>query len=283
MSKIQIFADSTCDLTPELKEEFGIQTIPLNIVLDDKSYYDGEEITRDEIYAWANANKKTPKTAATGYEIAMERISPYIKDGYDVIFFGISEDMSTTCNVVRLVASDLETDRLFVIDSMSLSNGIALQVIRAAEMAREGKTAEEIVEAIEALRGEVSTSFIVDTLTYLARGGRCNAATALLGNTLKIHPKIEVNDGKMGVATKYRGNLKMTTLKYAKDMEEELLHCRHDIIFIVNSGHDPEIVKEVYDYIDSLHVFERIELTLAGGVICSHCGYGTLGIMYYNK
>lgn len=283
MSTIQIFSDSTCDLSAEQIEKYNIHVIPLNIVLDDRSYFDKEEITRDEIYEWADRNKTIPKTAAPAIDMVCDRMRPYIEAGDDIIYIGISEAMSTTCNVIRLVAGELETDHIHVVDSMNLSTGVGLQLIRAAQMVAEGMSVTEIVENISALRSEVRASFVVDTLTYLARGGRCTATTALLGNTLKIHPRIEVKDGKMGVSTKYRGNLKAVTLKYVKDMEESLLNCRHDIVFITHSGTEPEIVAAVREYLESLGVFKEIAETDAGGVIACHCGWGTLGVLFYMK
>ena len=191
--------------------------------------------------------------------------------------------MSTTCNVMRLAARELETDRIFVIDSMSLSTGIGLQVLRAAEMAEAGASAEEIVEAIEGAREKVRASFVVDTLTYLARGGRCSSVTALLANTLKLKPRIVVKDGKMGVDKKYRGPLGKVLVKYTKDMEPELLQADPARVFITHSGCDPETVEQVRAYLKSLGIFGDVIETRAGGVISSHCGPGTLGVLFYMR
>ena len=143
--KVKIIADSTCDLSPEQIAENNISIIPLCIVLEDKSYFDLEEITPDEIYQWADENKKTPKTAAISIEHAVKLIQTFRKENEDIIFIGISEGMSTTCNVMRLASQMMEEGRVFVIDSMNLSTGIGLQVLKAAQMAREGRTAEELV------------------------------------------------------------------------------------------------------------------------------------------
>lgn len=283
MGKIIIAADSTCDLSSELKEKYDIKIIPLCIVLDDKSYFDGVDITADEIVEWSNKNKTTPKTAAAGIESAMDFLTPFKEAGDEVIYLGISEDMSTTCNVLRLAADEIEYDKLHVINSMNLSTGIGLQVLRAADMARAGKSAEEIVEAISEARVDVRASFVVDTLTFLARGGRCTAVTALLANTLQLKPRIEVKMGKMGVGQKYRGKYKKVILNYAKEMEADLLKADKTRIFVTHSQMDPEIVEEVKDYIKSLNYFDEVIETTAGGVITSHCGPGTLGVLFYAK
>ena len=283
MAKVRIVADSTCDLSPELRERYDIQVIPLCIIMDDKSYFDMLDVTPEESFAWADANKPTPKTAAASIESAIEFLKPFKEAGEDVIFIGISEDMSTTCNVLRLAASELEYERVFVINSMNLSTGIGLQVLRAADMAAEGKSAEEIVEAICEARELVRASFVVDKLTYLARGGRCTQATALLANTLQLKPKIEVKHGKMGVGQKYRGKYNKVIKKYVEEMEESLLCADKKRVFVTHTDMDQEIVEDIKDYLKSLNYFDEIHETIAGGVISSHCGRGTLGVLFYAK
>ena len=278
---VRIFADSTCDLTEDLIQKYGITILPLCIVLDDKSYYDRTQITPDEIFAWAEANKRTPKTAAITFEYAEKMLRPCMEADEDVIFFGISEEMSTTCNVMRLAAREYDKGRVFVIDSQSLSTGIGLQVLRAAEMARQGKRAEDIVTEIETARSKVKASFVVDTLTYLARGGRCSGATALVANTLKLHPCINVIDGRMEVGKKYRGSMNKALLHYVREKEEELKKADGTQVFITHSGVASEIVEQIRDYLASLGHFHEILETTAGGVISSHCGPGTLGVLYY--
>lgn len=281
--KVRIFADSTCDLSEELIDRYGITIVPLCIVLDDKSYYDKLEIMPDEIFAWADEHKTTPKTAAITFDYAAKVLEPCMNADEDVIFFGISTDMSTTCNVMRLVSEEFETGRVFIIDSQNLSTGIGLQVLRAAELAAGGMDAESIVAEIEAARAKVRASFVVDTLTYLARGGRCSGATALVANTLKLHPCIEVRDGKMEVGKKYRGKMDKVLMHYVKEQEEALLNADKRRIFITHSGVSAEEVAEVREYLESLQKFDEIIETRAGGVISSHCGPGTLGILYYVK
>ena len=278
--KVRIFSDSTCDLSDDLLAKYEITFVPLCIVLDDKSYLDREELSPAQIFVWADENKKTPKTAAVPFENLQNLLAPCMEREEDVIFFGISEDMSSTCNVARLVGEEFNTGRLFVINSQNLSTGIGLQVIRAAELARQGKTAEEIVAEIEGARPLVRASFVVDTLTYLARGGRCSGATALLANTLKLHPCIKVIDGKMEVGKKYRGRMEHALKNYVKDLEEELLQADTRRVFITHSGVDADLVREIRTYLESLNCFEEIIETTAGGVISSHCGPGTLGVLY---
>ena len=182
---------------------------------------------------------------------------------------------------MRLAAEELEASALItVIDSANLSTGIGHLVIEAAIMAKEGKTAAEISTAMEKLKPLVRASFIVDTLTYLYRGGRCNAVAAMAGSVLKLHPKIVVENGAMDASRKYRGKLASVILSYVKDMEEALKNARPDRVFITHSGCDAETVNAVRSYLESLGVFQEILETRAGGVISSHCGPGTLGVLF---
>lgn len=281
MANIKILADSTCDLSKELLERYHITIIPLYIQLEDKSYLDGVEITPAEIYTWSDQNGKTPKTAAPGIDVIKEKLGQLQEEGAELICFGISEDMSTTCNVIRLVAQDMEYDNVHVIDSMNLSTGIGLQILRAAELAEQGWKAKEIVAHIEAERGKVRTSFVIDTLTYLHRGGRCSAMTALVAGALKLKPRISVIDGKMDVTKKYRGNISAVIKKYVSDLEEDLKKADPTRVFITHSGCCEETIKQIYDYLESLHHFKEIAVTMAGSVISSHCGPNSLGVLFY--
>ena len=283
MGKIRITADSTCDLSESLLQKYGISILPLNIVLDMKSYSDGEEISPDEIYAWSEKMHKTPKTAAVAYDRALEMASAFQKNGDEMIFFGISESMSTTCNVMRMVKEELNYTGMYVIDSQNLSTGIGLQVLRAAELAAQGLAAQESVTQIEQERSRVRASFVVERLDYLAMGGRCSSVVALFGGKLKLKPRIEVTDGKMEAGKKYRGNQDKVILKYVQDMEMQLRQADPHRIFITHSGCEEAVIRSVEEYLKGLHHFEEILITRAGGVISSHCGPGTLGVLFYEK
>ena len=278
---VSIVADSTCDLSRELLEKYKVKIIPLHILLGEKEYEDGVDLRPEEIYAWADDHKTTPKTSAPSVETVMQTFRPLLDKGDDIVCFSISESMSTTANVMRLAARQLEAeDRIIVVDSANLSAGIGLLVLEAARMALQGKTAEEIVAETERLKPKVRASFVVDTLTYLHRGGRCNGLEAMAGSMLKLHPKIVVSEGKMSSSKKYRGKIDKVILAYAKDMEEQRLQARKERVFITHSGCPEETVLMVKEYLESLSRFEEILLTRAGGVISSHCGPGTLGVLF---
>ena len=281
---VKIISDSTCDLSPELVERYNIDILPLNVLLGDKEHQDGKNITPEEIFKWADENKTTPKTSAPTMDTAVEMIKPYVEEGMEVVCFCISESMSTSGNVMRMVARELEAeDKVTVIDSANLSTGVGLMVIEAAIMASEGKSSSDIKAAIEILKPKVRASFVVDTLTYLYRGGRCSATAAMAGSVLKLHPKIVVENGAMDATKKYRGKLAAVIMSYVKDMEDELKNARNDRVFITHSGCDREIVEGVKEYLRELGIFNEILETRAGGVVSSHCGPGTLGVLFISK
>lgn len=278
---VKVISDSTCDLSQELLERYDIEIVPLHILLGEEEFEDGRSITPDEIYAWSDKNDATPKTSAAGIEQVIEVYRPYIAEGREIVVFSISSDMSTTYNVMRMAAAELEAeDKIHVIDSANLSTGIGLQVVEAAILAKEGKSAEEIVLHIQNMIPNVRASFVVDTMTYLHRGGRCSGVAALAGGMLKLHPKIVVEGGKMKPEEKFRGKMSKVILDYAKSMEEDLKSAEPSRVFITHSGSDPEIIEAVRTYLEGLGVFEEILITRAGCVVSSHCGPGTLGVLF---
>lgn len=281
---IKIISDSTCDLSKELLEKYDIDILPLHVHLDDKEFQDGVTITPDEIYKWSDENNTTPKTSAMSVVECIELFNKYLNDGNEIICFSVSEKMSSANQVMRMAVFELEAeDKIHVINSDNLSTGIGLLIIEAALMCKNGKSALEIVDTIESLKKNVRSSFVVDTLTYLHRGGRCNSIAALTGSMLKLHPKIVVEDGKMNASKKYRGKMSSVIKLYINDLEEDLKDSKTDRVFITHSGCNKQIIDEVYQYLDELNIFKEILVTQAGAVISSHCGPGTLGVLFISK
>lgn len=276
---IRILTDSTSDLTKEIIEKYDITVVPLHVMLGEQEYLDGVNITPDEIYKWSDEHKATPRTSAPSFEDVQAVFKKYPEDEF--ICFSISDQMSTSGNVMRISAENLDRENeIHVIDSKNLSTGIGHLIVEAAIMAQNGKKSEEILNEIETLIPKVRSSFVVDTLTYLYRGGRCNAVSAIAGGALKLHPKIEVEDGAMHPGKKYRGQIQHVIMSYVEDLKAELVIAKPDRVFITHSGCRQEIVDEVYSYLEKLNCFNEIIVTRAGSVISSHCGPGTLGVLY---
>lgn len=281
---VKIISDSTCDLSQELLKKYDIDIIPLHIVKGDEELEDGPQVDIEALYEWADENKTTPKTSAPSFETAMNVLKPYLDEGKEIICFSISGEMSTSGNVIRMAAEELEAeDNVTVIDSRNLSTGIGLLAIEAAIMAADGKTRVDIVERMEELIPKVRASFVVDTLVYLHRGGRCSAASALIGGALALHPMIVVENGKMDASKKYRGKISKVIKNYVRDLEKDMKNALSDRVFITHSQCDANVVDEVRQYLESLGIFEEIHETRAGGVISSHCGPGTLGVLFISK
>ncbi|MBQ4046173.1 MAG: DegV family protein [Lachnospiraceae bacterium] len=276
---VKILADSTCDLSPELIRQYSIGIIPLYVHLGEDEYKDGVDIWPDDLYKWSDAHGETPKTAAPGIRDIETMLDPDWEGEY--IIFTISSSMSSSFNNCRLAAEDMEMeDRVFVIDSENLSTGIGLLILMAADLAGQGMSGAEIMSEIEKTKTKVRASFVVDTLTYLYRGGRCSGLAAFFGSALKLHPRISVGGGAMHPEKKYRGKDIKFIMDYVKDMEPALLSARSDRVFITHSGCNREIVDRVRAYLESLDHFDQILETRAGAVISSHCGPGTLGVLF---
>lgn len=276
---VRILADSTCDLSPSLISRYDIGIIPLYVHLGEKEYKDGVNIRPSDLYKWSDEHNETPRTSAPGIKDIETYLDQDSADEY--VIFTIASSMSSCYSNCVFAAEDLEmTDRVYVIDSANLSTGIGLQVIRAAELAAGGKSGAEIAADNAKIRNKVRASFVVDTLTYLYRGGRCSGVSALLGSALRLHPRIAVIDGAMHPEKKYRGKNTRFIMDYVRDMEEDLKAAVSDRVFIIHSSCDREIVDAVREYLESLGRFDEILETTTGAVISSHCGPETLGVLF---
>ena len=279
-NKIIITCDSTQDLGAELIEKYGIKVHHLIVSMGDDVYLDGE-VTPDDLYDFFDKTGKLSKTAAPGPDVTENFLKQFVDEGYTVIHFAISSQMSATFNIHRMAGEEL--GNVYVVDSANLSTGIGLQVIYAAELLKAGKGAEEIVEAVKEYGKKIDASFVVDTLEYLHKGGRCSSVAALGANLLKLKPCIEVKNGAMGVGKKYRGRYADVLVNYVK----ERLANKEDIddtrAFITHSGCSQEILDLVEAKVKEEFNFKELYITRAGCVVSSHCGPNTLGVLFAHK
>ena len=252
---VKIISDSTSDLSQDLLDRYNITLVPLIVRLGEQQYEDRVNITSEEIFRWSDSTKKAPTTACANVWTIQEVFQKYLETYDEIVAFSISGKMSAT----------------------------GANMVEAAVMAQEGKSAKEIVAHVTSLIPLVRASFVVDTLTFLHRGGRCSGAAALMGSMLKLHPKIVVRDGQMLVDKKYRGSLARCIPAYTHDLHDDLLRARPERVFITHSGCDPEVVEQVRTYLTSLNYFDAVIETRAGGVISCHCGPGTLGVLFILK
>lgn len=282
---IEIIADSTCDLTQEELDQYGIHLLPLHILMGENEYKDGPSFDMQTMYDWADANQSTPKTSAPSLEDMIDLLKPILERGNECICLPIAATLSSSGNVMRIAAENLgAADRVHVIDTKTLSYGIGIMAMKAATMAKEGATVADILATLESMAERVHVSFIVDTLTYLYRGGRCSGVAALAGNVLRIHPRIAVtDDGSLLPDHKYRGKLHHVIDAYMDDIMPHLEAADAETVAIVHSGGiDPAIIDGVRQRVEAMQRFKKIIVGRAGGVICSHCGPGTFGMGYFD-
>ena len=279
MPHIQIIADSACDLSKELQEKYNIHILPLYVNTERGEFTDGD-ITPPALFDIVKETGAVPKTAAcsiTDCTVAYDAYSPDTQ----IIHFTISSGFSSCYQNAHIAAADYEN--VTVIDSKNLSTGISLTVLVAAEMAEAGASVEEIVAQAERNIARAEASFVIDTLEFLHKGGRCSTVAALGANLLQLKPCIEVKDGGMAVGKKYRGTLKKALLAYVEDR----LNGREDIdtsrIFITHSYCDPALVEEIKEKVLSILPFDDVIICTAGGTVSSHCGPNTLGILFFRE
>ncbi len=279
--KTMIFSDSTCDLSQEDIINRDIKLSALTVVFGDENKLDGIDVNPDDVYEYYKTSGQLAKTTATNIAEHERFIADNLKEGCGAVFFTISSEMSANFNNARLAAQNF--DDVYVIDSRNLSTGIGLQVLYAADLADQGKTAKEIYDEITALSTKVDSSFVVDTLEYLHKGGRCSSVAALGANLLKLKPCIQVKDGKMSVAKKYRGKMNDVLKEYVKEKIADVDNLEGDRIFITHSGNCEEIAEELKTYVSEVYPDKEIKITRAGCTISAHCGPGTLGILMIRK
>ena len=280
--KVIITADGTCDLPKELIAEYNVHIIPLYVTLDDKSYRDGIDITMDDIFETYKEKKILPKTAAVAMGEYGDIFEKYVNDGFEVVHIALSSELSASCRNAQLAAEDLEG--VEVVDSRHLSTGFGLLVLKAAKLAQEGFSAKEIAEKISPLTSKVDTSFVLNTLEFMHKGGRCSSVAALGANLLKLKPTIEMPAGSLVVGKKYRGNLKAVLQQYVQDKLEGRTDIDPDCMFVTHTTmDDDEIVPMVKEEIRKYIKMDKIYESTASCTISSHCGPNTLGILFMTK
>ena len=279
--KVILTADSTCDLGPQLTEKYGIRIIPLYINTQDASYRDSIDIKPKDIFEYVDKTGKMTKTSAIPVADYYQVFSELTQQGYAVVHFNISSGFSACYQNALQAAEKLED--VYPIDTLNLSTGSGLSVLKAAEFAAEGMEAKQIAEKIQSIIPRVEASFVIDTLLYLHKGGRCSAVARFGANMLKLKPCIDVVNGKMEVSKKFRGKIHKCIEKYVIDRLEGREDIDRDRIFITHCMAPDETVQVVYDLVKNRFGFKEIFVTEAGCTISNHCGPGTLGILFIRK
>lgn len=277
--KIAISAESAIDLPKELLEKYDINTIPFTINFNDNLVEDRFGIS-EEIFAFVEKTKKLPHTSAISPEQYREYFNTLKKDFDAIIHISLSSGMSCTYDNARITAEEMEN--VFVLDSKSLSGGIALLAIKARELINENHSAEEIYETLLETIPQIAVSAVIEKVNYLYRGGRCSALALLGANILKIKPQIVVNNGKTSLGKKYIGGMKKVAEKYVADILESNQNPILDYAIITHTTPMPE-AEEIITKALKERGFKNVYSILAGGTISSHCGPNCVGVMFLNN
>ena len=279
--KIKITADSTCDLSKELIEKYDVGIMPLHVALGDNDYLDGVTIQPSDIYAYYASAKKLPRSGARSSEEYSEFFRSFLDGGYDaVVHFDISADMSGSFDNAMLASQELSN--VYVVDSRNLSTGTGLLVLDACDMANNGMEASEIAKRSRSRVGAVRASFIIDTLEFLYKGGRCSSLAYLGANLLQIKPVIEVKDGRMGIASKPMGRYRRCIEKYAEWVKGNCTAPDKTRCFVTHTKMDDGLTEKVIETVKSWGIFDEVLETTAGCTITTHCGANTIGILFIN-
>ena len=283
MSKpVIITADSSCDLSPDLVERYQVKTIPLTIQLGEQSYLDGVKFSPEDMYVRYRADGTLPKTAAPSLQQFLDFFTPLVEAGYEVVHVDISAELSGTYSAASIAAQELEG--VYTVDSRMLSTGVGLLVLEGAECRDRGMSAADIAAHLQGLTEKVDTSFVLDTLEFMWKGGRCSGVAALGANLLKLKPALEMKDGKLGIYKKYRGGINAVYRQYITErVAGKSIRPGH--VFITESGEvEPEVIKELEALVRELVPgVKEVHHTLAGCTVSSHCGPRTLGVLFINK
>ena len=277
--KIAISAESTIDLPKEILNKYNIKTVPFTILLGEETVLDGE-VPTETIFDYVTENKVLPKTSAVNEFQYEEHFENLLKDADAIVHYALSSEMS--CAYTNAVKASKKFKNVYVVDSRSLSTGIALLAIKATKMAEAGKSAEEIFEQTNADTALVQASFVINKLDYLKKGGRCSSLALLGANLLKIRPQIVVRNGKMVSGKKYRGDFNIVVKNYCADTLKEFSSYDNSLAFVTYTTASAEAVNYADEALKNAG-FKEIYHTRAGGTIASHCGPNTLGILFLKK
>ncbi len=276
-----IVTDSSSDLSKELFTTYGIYHLPLYVTLGEKTYRDGVDITPQELYDYVATYKQLPHTAAPSIYDFTCLFKELRSEGKEIVFIGLGNDFSSTFSNASIAAE--EFDQIHLVDSQSLSTGVGLLVLYAASLAKEGLSGSEIASLVTLKTALVDASFIIEKLEFLHKGGRCSAVTAFGANALNIKPCILVSNGKMIVGEKYRGNLQKCISSYISHHLSNTENIDPTRCFITHTISDPNLIDYAYTAIQENFTFDEILETNAGCTIASHCGEGTLGILFFRN
>ena len=281
MPKIKISCDSTCDLSPELYDRYGISVIPMAVAMGDRLCRDGVDVKPEELFSYVEETGKLPTTSAISVGEYVDFFRAYVEEGYEVVHINLSSELSSCYQNARLAAREL--GNIYVVDSRSLSSGSGHLVILAAELACAGYDGAYIANALDDMKDHLDVSFVLQTLDYLHKGGRCSGMARFGANMLKLRPEIVMENGTLHVGKLYRGSMEKTILDYMRGRLGNEKAVNYDRIFVTHSGVPEEIVAKAVALVKELRPFEDVLVTVAGSTISCHCGPACIGVLFFRR
>lgn len=281
MAKVKITCDSTCDLTRELYQKNQVSVLSMGVSLGDDFRLDGVNVQAEELYDYVEKTGALPKTCAISLGDYQEEFSKWVKEGYEVVHISLSDKLSTSHQSACIAAE--EVGNVYVVDSKSLSTGSGHLVLLACQMAQQGMSGAEIARELEQLREKLDVSFVLQTLQYLHKGGRCSGVAVFGANLMKIRPEIVLEEGSMHVGKKYRGSMEKTVLDYVRGRLEGRTDVDARRLIITHSGVPEALLEQVRKLSTELQPFREVLITRAGSTISCHCGPNCLGVLFLKK
>ncbi|MNI26499.1 Fatty acid-binding protein [compost metagenome] len=282
MSKVKIFADSTSDLPASWITEHHIGIIPLYVVFNEETFRDGVDITPSDIYRRVADNGNLPKTTAPSPKDFMDTFAPHIEQGHDIVYISLSSNLSSTYQNALIAADEFPAGRIKVFDSLNLCSGIGLLVMKAVRAAEQGQSAEQIISILESCRPLVETEFVIDTLEYLYKGGRCSGMQNFIGSLLQIRPVLKVVNGSIIPAYKVRGKKEKAVQQMLDNALSNKENMDNDTIIVAHTLAEDEALR-IAAILKEQTGAREVAIAEAGCVISSHCGPHTVAIMYVTK
>lgn len=281
MNDIKVICDSLSDINKEYLEQYDIDVVPLTLILEGKEYRDGIDLTPEEFYKMLREGNLNPKTSQATYAQFKEIFDKYTGQGKKVLYISGSSAATGTCQSAIMAKNDTEGE-IYVYDTYNFSFGAGIFVVKAAELIKQGKGIDEVVEELDRLKEKSILMFSVDTLEYLQKGGRISSAKAVVGSILNIKPILEVKDGLVSQAGQVRG--KKNAISKLVDLAKERLgdDIEQDEIYIGYSD-DLKEKEKLTEIATEVFKPKKIGYFMVGTCIGAHSGPGVSGILCFKK
>ena len=281
MTRVKIITDSTCDLTLEQAKKLDIEIVPLNVHFASESFQDGIDLNKKAFYSKLVEGAVHPKTSQPSPEQFIKAYNMALKDNDQIISIHISSDLSGTYQSANIAAKEVGQDKIKIIDSRNVSSYLTLQILEIKERLEAGVGIDEIEKEILEIQPRIKAYFLVDTLTYLEKGGRIGKAQALVGGMLKIKPILQIKDGIVQPYEKLRGTKKALS-RIVTDFESFVKNNKNKRLKVgISHSLNEESLHVVLERIKPIYSLDKIEILELGPVVGTHGGPGLFSLGYY--